>query len=547
MTRDSRRAPRRDGHGGARRASLAVLCAVALALGLFFLAPVQAHASPGPAPAPSASSAPVATPTAAASAHIRDRQVFSIKVGRAGHSAAERAQHASEVLEHAVEDAASGDVRVTQAGDVAVVYVGDAPVIQLGPEDAAAEGDASVAVHAAVVAAHVTEALHAERSRSAIARTVFSASLLVFSALIVFLAIGKLGALVLRAREWVATRPASIPAVRIAGIDVLRPTALRSVALAGIDASRWVVRVGLVYLWLLFALSLFDVTRAYSERLTGFVLAPLSGFVSRVTATMPVLFIGAIATVVLLLALRVIGLFFDGVSRGEPTLSWLPNDLAAPTSLLLRIGLVVVAASVATPLVTGGEEGPLARASVIATGALALALVPVLASAAVGVTVLFGRQVKVGDFVEIGGRAGVVREVVLLGVTLEDAQGCTLRVPHLGTLLHPTRVLGAVPPVTVEVRVASSADVEQVTLLLSGAAAKVGTRARVELVQVDSDAAVYLVTVLSASASARSDVLAAATSELRRAGVPLGSTATHAAPRAPLPAIARAAGPTGTA
>ena len=212
------------------------------------------------------------------------------------------------------------------------------------------------------------------------------------------------------------------------------------------------MRVGLVYLWLLFALSLFDVTRAYSERLTGFVLAPLSGFVSRVTATMPVLFIGAIATVVLLLALRVIGLFFDGVSRGEPTLSWLPNDLAAPTSLLLRIGLVVVAASVATPLVTG-EEGPLARASVIATGALALALVPVLASAAVGVTVLFGRQVKVGDFVEIGGRAGVVREVVLLGVTLEDAQGCTLRVPHLGTLLHPTRVLGAVPPVTVEVRV----------------------------------------------------------------------------------------------
>ncbi len=505
----------RSARGCTRR--LALLAVTLLAL---TCRPSVALAAPAtPAPEPSAT------------AHIHDREVFSVKVSRNGHSPADRAQHASEVLEHAVEE--SGEVRLDQQGaDVAILYVGDAPLIQLGPEDAAADGDASVAVCAASVAARVNDALHAERRRGALAKTVFSFSLLVFSALIVFLSLGKLGGLVSRARQWIASRPTTIPSVQIAGIDVLRPTALRGVALGAIDASRWVLRIGLVYVWLLFALSLFDSTRAYSERLTGYVLAPVSGFISRITGSMPVLFLAVIAGVVLLLALRVIALFFDGVTRGEPTLSWLPGDLAAPTSLLVRIGLVVVAASVATPLLTGNDEGPLSRASVIATGAVALALTPVMASAAVGVTVLFGRHIKVADFVDIGGRSGVVRALGLLGVTLEDAEGCRVHVPHLRSLVHPLRVLGPVPSVFTVLRVASSADVEQVLALLGRAAAAVGIPGRVGLAEIDGDSVTYEVTVLSASPTAKSDLLTAAARELHRAGlagVSVGAVSTASA------------------
>jgi len=473
-----------------------------------------------PEPAPSASTA--SSPAPDALAHIHDREVFAVKVARNGNSAAERAKHATQVLEHAVEEPGSGAVHVETQGDVAILYVGDAPVIQVGPEDAAADGDASVAVHAAVVAARVTDAVRAERRRNALATSVFSFSLLVSSALMVFIALGKLGGVVARGREWVASRPSSIPNVRIAGIDLVRPTALRGVTLASLDVANWLLRIGLVYAWVLFALSLFEITRAYSERLTGFVLAPLYGLVSRIAATMPVLFIAAVGTVVVLLSLRVISLFFDGVARGEPTLSWLPADLAAPTSLLLRIALVVATAAIATPLITGNEDGPLARLSVIALCALALAMTPILASAAVGVSVLFGRALKIGDFVELGGRSGAVRTLTLLGVHLEDQQGCKVHVPHLASLLQPTRVLGALPPVIVEVCVASSADVESVSALLSRAAEGIGIRGRVELTRLDADAAVYLVTALSASATAKSELLTAIAKGLRDAGVPLG-------------------------
>jgi small-conductance mechanosensitive channel len=381
-----------------------------------------------------------------------------------------------------------------------------------------------VAVHADFVASRVGDALRAERRRSALARSVFSTSLLVFSALVVFLALGKLSGAIARSRQWVASRPSGLPAVRIAGIDVVRPVALRGVALGAIDASRWVFGIGLVYVWLLFALSLFETTRPYSERLTGIVLAPLYGFLGRLTATMPVLFLAAVGGLVLLITLRVIALFFEGVTRGEPALSWLPPDLASPTSILVRIGLILVAASAATPLLTGNEEGPLARASLVAMAALALALSPILATAVVGITVLFGRQLKVGDFVELGERAGVVRGLGLLAVTLEDAQGCTVRVPHLGGLLYPTKVKGPMPPVAVEIGVLSKHDITDVLELLSKVAAGVGIRGRVEVARIGGTETLYRLTVLSASATVRSELLTAAAKALREADIQLGQS-----------------------
>jgi hypothetical protein len=236
---------------------------------------------------------------------------------------------------------------------------------------------------------------------------------------------------------------------------------------------------------------------------------------------------------VLLLVLRFVALTFEGVARGEPTLSWLPADLAAPTSLVVRIAIVLVAATIATPLVTGSEDGPLARGSLVALGAIGFALTPLVASAAVGATLLFSRRVKIGEFIEIGTRSGLVKSVDLLGVCLEDGAGCEVLVPHLASLIHPTRKLGSLPPVVVEVSVAPTAAVEIVTELLSRVASAVGARGRVELHRLDAEEARYFVTVLSASQTAKSELLARIATGLREAGIALGRPSPGSAPSAP--------------
>jgi small-conductance mechanosensitive channel len=481
----------------------------------------SASASAAPA-APSASAAPAVDLAGGASVHIHDRKVFVIRVPRGGQTAAQRAATASQALEHATDDTEARDVRVDENGDVAVVFLGDSPIIQLGPDDAAAEGDASVTVNAKAVASKIQSAVAAERKRSALATTVFSISLLVFSALIVFLALGRVGQLASKARAWIEAHPERLPNVRVAGIDVIRPAALRGGVLVAIDASKWVIRLGAAYAWILFALSLFEATRAYSERLTGFVFAPLSGLMGRAASALPVLIVFAIAGLAVALLVRFVALFFGSVARGETTLPWLPADLAGPTSVLVRVGIVLVAVTFAAPLVTGAEEGSLARAGAIALIAIALSITPMLATVAVGAAVVFGRKLHVGDFAEVGGKTGLVRAVSLLEVSLEDERGCEVRVPHLASLLHATRLLGKHPPLVVEITVAAGHATTKVRDILETEARRITEQSKVSLDWIDADGAGYSVVVHSADSAFRSVVLVALSEALSAHGISLG-------------------------
>ena len=87
--------------------------------------------------------------------------------------------------------------------------------------------------------------------------------------------------------------------------------------------------------------------------------------------------------------------------------------------------------------------------------ALGLAATPILASAAAGIAVVFGRRVSIGDYAIVAGRTGKVKATTMLEVMLEDDDGCAIHVPHLLSLIHPTKVLGRSPPVVVELVVSS--------------------------------------------------------------------------------------------
>jgi hypothetical protein len=143
----------------------------------------------------------------------------------------------------------------------------------------------------------------------------------------------------------------------------------------------------------------------------------------------------------------------------------------------------------AAPLITGTDDGALSRAGVVALVALGLACTPVLACAAAGVPSVFLRRIKPGDFVEAGGRSGVVRDVTLLELVLEDAVGCEVRVPQLLGLWHPTRILGSAALASIEIAVDARERPAKVEEALVGAAMATCDRARVELVSFDADGA----------------------------------------------------------
>jgi small-conductance mechanosensitive channel len=486
------------------------LCAGLLLVGFACLQPTPAQADAPP---------PVAQ-VKGAEVKIHDTLVFKLWVDRKQESAATRARTASQALEHALDAGVDrGGVRVESQNDARVIFVGDIPVIELYVEDARVAGNPSLDVYAAKIAARVRDAFTAEKKRSDIAATVFSISLVVFFGFIALYVLRKIGELARRARELMIEHPERISSVRLSTIEVVGAGPLRALLLAAVILGRWVLQVGVVYVWLLLSLSRFDATRSYTARLTNSLLEPLSSLAQRTLGAVPLAVLTAALAVAVYVVVRFVELFFAGVSRGQERASWVPRDLVTPTSVLVRVGIVLLALIFAGPAVTGDPEGVLAKLGSMVLLALALATTPLLCSSVLGVVTIFSRRLRLGRQIELGGRSGRVVSVGLLDVVLRDPDGSDVRVPHLCSLIQPMRLHALEPRLSIEVCVQPDASPGHVQQLLQTAAASFGERAHVDLVDIDADGARYAVSVAAdASRASELRMLLAETLRLENVG-----------------------------
>jgi Mechanosensitive ion channel len=388
-----------------------------------------------------AAAAPEPSSTASANVLLGDVTVFSLVEGDTGRSASERARLASQRLAEAVARPSAGNVRWEQHGDDAVVLLGITPFVTLHPRDAELAHEPSLAALAQRVVASVQAAVERERERAAVAQGVFSGSLVVFSALVCMYLGRRLSLACAGGRRYLTERGRDMPGLRLKGLEVMGPVALRSALLLLLGVARWLGLIGLAYAWLVVSLSMFEGTRPYVEQLTGLVLAPLSSLAGRVAAALPVFAVVSIAGLLVLVLARTMESFFASVARGEVELDWLSPTAAPALSVLSRGALVLAAAVFVGPVLTGDQEGPLSRTAFVAVLAVGLASVPLLSSVLMGLVLALSHALRVGDRVEYGGRAGVVRSVDAFALCLEDEAGAELRVPHVMALWHPTRVL----------------------------------------------------------------------------------------------------------
>ncbi|MEO8874602.1 MAG: mechanosensitive ion channel domain-containing protein [Polyangiaceae bacterium] len=429
---------------------------------------------------------------------VHDHVVFLVRVPAGALTIEARAKAANAALDsiHPEHGQPPPDTRIETTGDSAVVYVGTTPIFTVGRDDAAASGDPSVAVAAEKISAAVHDTLRTEQKRAAVADAVYAFSLLVFSGLIAFLLFRQTNALLNRARNYFREHPGFLTGLRLGNIEVLSRATTRGAVAIALSVAHRLLQVSIAYVWLVFGLSLFETTRPLTERLTGFVFRPITALLERVGSTLPVLVVAAFAIIAVGILVRFVGLFFEAVERGETKLDWLPADLSRTTSILLRGAIIVTALVLGSPLVTGTDDGPLPRVGLVTILVLGVSAVPLLSSAVVGAVVVFARAVKVGDYVEWGGHVGRVKATSLLSLHLEDEAGCDLFVPHLLSLVHPTRVLGHAPLETIDVVVDAMVSQSRAHQVL--VAAVKPFRGRVALVRIDGAGTHYRVTASDA-------------------------------------------------
>jgi small-conductance mechanosensitive channel len=221
-----------------------------------------------------------------------------------------------------------------------------------------------------------------------------------------------------------------------------------------------------------------------------------------------------------LVLVRFTGLFLQSVARRETRLAWLPADLAAPASVVLRIAIVVAAIVFAAPIVTGSSDDSLGRVGTVLLWSLGLAATPLLATGLFGATVLFDRRLGVGDHVRIRGELGRISAINLLELRLVTAAGSEWRVPHLLLLTTTLERLGPRPRVSVELLARREVVPQRVLEQLLRAGNASGSDAFAEIAEVDSGHVRYRLTATLGSLAERSALLRAALDALSKADAP---------------------------
>ena len=69
---------------------------------------------------------------------------------------------------------------------------------------------------------------------------------------------------------------------------------IASATALAISVGKWVGQFSIVYLWLLFTLSMFEATRELSERLNGYILQPFVSLAARLAGSLPIIVVVAI-------------------------------------------------------------------------------------------------------------------------------------------------------------------------------------------------------------------------------------------------------------
>ena len=421
---------------------------------------------------------------------VGDRAVIPIQASRNGRSPQVRAREASAALATVLEG--NEPVRVEEQPDVFVIFVGRVPILQVGDEDATGEARA---VRAAAIAAKLGDALKTERQRLSIQALVFNVSLVVFASLLAFLGIRKLRSNEDQLGRWLDANAKRLPALHLGPVEVANQAAVQGALGWGLRIGNLLTQLLVGYLWLLFSLSRFPRSRELGERLSGFIVSPAATLLTRLGGLVPLFLVVTGVTLVVLFLLRTVRLFFGSVARSELVLRWVPSELAASASLLVQGGIVLTALVFVAPVLTGNDEGGFGRIATALLFTLALGAAPLFATGLIGIATVFGGNLRVGDSAELAGRSGRVTAITLLHLELEDTEGARVRIPHLVGLFSPTRVT-PVPLASVEISVDPAADSAVVGELLLQAAGSRASGARVQLLKLSSEAAVWRVTGL---------------------------------------------------
>jgi small-conductance mechanosensitive channel len=362
---------------------------------------------------------------------LNRRPIVGFRATFLGRTPAHRAALAAVALQSALQRGGPGKVTVWIDGDTAGLQVDGSIVFYLVPGDVDGATGAALASAADAVRLRLQAATLEVREMSDLRRIgegvgyslAATALALVLIRLAWWLRRRTVGWLHGALDRWQAAHAGQ-------GLVLTSAHYARSISRALATVVAWGTVLLLFDLWFTFVLGQFAYTRPWAERSTEWLLGMLAQFASAAAGAVPGLLTAGVIFVLARLVSRAGTALMQRVERGDVSFGWLDADTAGPTRRVGNFVIWLFALAIAYPFLPGANSEAFKGVSVLAGLMLSLGASSVVGQVIAGLSLMYSRTLRAGEYVKIGETEGTVTAVGMFATKIQTGLGEEVSLPN---------------------------------------------------------------------------------------------------------------------
>jgi small-conductance mechanosensitive channel len=156
-------------------------------------------------------------------------------------------------------------------------------------------------------------------------------------------------------------------------------------------------------------------------------------------SALPGVFVVVLIALLARAAIHMSALLFEQVESGSLHLSWIDQETVRPTRRLFSLVIWCFALAMAYPYLPGSGSEAFKGVSVLVGVMVSLGGSSVIGRAAAGLTLMYSRSFRRGDYVRIGDTEGTVEEIGMFTTQLRTGLGEALTIPNSMVVAKVTR------------------------------------------------------------------------------------------------------------
>ncbi|WP_253276940.1 mechanosensitive ion channel family protein [Ruegeria sp. 6PALISEP08] len=212
--------------------------------------------------------------------------------------------------------------------------------------------------------------------------------------------------------------------------SILRSRAIASIIVYSIHALMWVLFLFFFYYYLSLVLLSFAETQAIAQVLLKYVSEPLINVVLAVVGYIPNLIMLVIIATLCRFAIRGLDLFFENLENGAFEIKDFEAHWIAPTNMLFRALVIVIALVFAYPYIPGSGSRAFQGLTILAGIMVSLGSNTVVSNMMAGLFVIYRRSTNVGDRIMVGDKIGDVTEIKLMETLIKSIKNEMISIPN---------------------------------------------------------------------------------------------------------------------